>query len=80
VVDILARNVDAATIRRLHAKAAAKGVSFNDIAREALISYVKQSTDKPGAEADRTRETIGKVSGGSAANNVANSDNDEHRS
>ena len=80
VVDILAGNVDEATIRRLQAKTAAKGVSCNDIAREAPIAYVKQSTDQFGAEADRTRKTICNVSGCSAANNVANSDNHEHRS
>jgi plasmid stability protein len=61
MVDILVRNVDAATAKRLKEKAAAKGKSVSETAREALAAYVKP--DK--AEIDRIRARIGKVSGDS---------------
>jgi predicted HicB family RNase H-like nuclease len=41
MVDILINHVDPDTMRRLNEKAAAKGVSLNDIAIEAIIEYVK---------------------------------------
>jgi plasmid stability protein len=55
MVDILIRNVDAATAVRLKAKAKAAGKSVNDTAREALVTYVKPSKDELWAEADRIR-------------------------
>lgn len=46
MVDILVRNVDAETARRLKAKAKAKGASVNETAREALAAFVKPSRDE----------------------------------
>lgn len=41
MVDILVRNVDKDTARRLKDKAAQKGASLSETAREALAAYVK---------------------------------------
>ena len=65
MVDILVRNVDKETARRLKEKAAAKGTSVNETAREALNAYVKPDKAELWAEADRIRAKIGKVSGDS---------------
>jgi plasmid stability protein len=65
MADILVRNVDKETARRLKEKAAAKGTSANEIAREALKAYVKPDKAEAWAEADRIRAKIGKVSGDS---------------
>ena len=65
MVDILVRNVDEATARRLKEMAAAKGKSVNETAREALAAYVKHDKAEAWAAADRIRAKIGKVSGDS---------------
>jgi plasmid stability protein len=65
MVDILVRNVDEATARRLKEKAAAKGKSVNETAREALTAYVKSDKAEAWAAMDRIRAKIGKVSGDS---------------
>jgi plasmid stability protein len=65
MTDILVRNVDEDTARRLKAKAKAKGTSLNETAREALVAYVKPSKDEAWAAADAIRKKIGKVSGDS---------------
>jgi len=67
MVDILVRNVDEATAKRLKEKAKAKGASVNETAREALAAYVKPDRAELWAEADRIRAKIGKVSGDSTA-------------
>lgn len=67
MVDILVRNVDEATARRLKAKAAAKGASLSEAAREAISEYVKPNKNELWTEADRLRERIGKLSGDSTA-------------
>jgi plasmid stability protein len=67
MVDILVRNVDEETARRLKAKAKAKGASVSDTAREALQAAVKPDKAAVWAEADRIRAKIGKVSGDSTA-------------
>jgi len=67
MVDILVRNVDKETARRLKERAAAKGSSVNEMAREALNAYVKSDKAELWAEADRIRAKIGKVSGSSTA-------------
>jgi hypothetical protein len=41
VVDILVRNIDEQVARRLKQKAAAKGTSLNEFAREALAAAAK---------------------------------------
>jgi plasmid stability protein len=63
MVDILIRNVDKATARRLKEKAAAKGASLSETAREALKAYVKPDKAEAWAAADAIRKKIGKVSG-----------------
>lgn len=65
MVDILVRDVDAETARRLKEKAKAKGASVSDTAREALRAAVKPSKEEAWAAADAIRKKIGKVSGDS---------------
>lgn len=67
MVDILVRNVDEETARRLKEKAKAKGASVSETAREALKAAVKPDKAALWAEADRIRAKIGKVSGDSTA-------------
>jgi plasmid stability protein len=77
MVDILIRNVDDETARRLKEKAKAKGASLSDTAREAIADYVKPSKAEAWAEADRIRKKIGRISGDSTADIRADRDNDE---
>ena len=56
MVDILVRNIDAATATRLKKKAKAAGKSVSDVAREALRAAVKPSKEEIWAEIDRVRE------------------------
>lgn len=65
MVDILVRNVDKETAKRLKEKAAAKGTSLSETAREALAAYVKPDKAELWAKADAIRKKIGKVSGDS---------------
>ena len=65
MVDILVRNIDEETARRLKDKAAAKGTSVNETAREALAAYVKPDKTELWAKAEALRKKIGKVSGDS---------------
>lgn len=65
MADILVRNVDDDTARRLKEKAKAKGTSVNEIAREALAAYVQTDKSELWAKADALRKKIGKVSGDS---------------
>jgi plasmid stability protein len=65
MVDILVRNVDAEVAKRLKQKAAAKGASVNETAREALAAYVKPDKSEAWARVDAIRKKIGKVSGDS---------------
>ena len=55
MVDILIRNVDEDTARRLKEKAAVKGASLSETAREALVSFVKPSRKELIEEARRIR-------------------------
>lgn len=63
MVDILVRNVDEKTAKRLKEKAAAKGTSLNETARAALAAYVRPSKQEAWAAADRIRAKIGQVGG-----------------
>ncbi len=65
MVDILIRNVDDETARRLKEKAKAKGASLSETAREALMAAVKPSKEEAWAKIDAIRKKIGKVSGDS---------------
>jgi len=67
MVDILVRNVDKDIARRLKEKAAAKGASLSDTAREALAAYVKPDKAEAWARIDAIRKKIGKISGDSTA-------------
>lgn len=65
MVDILVRNVDEDTARRLKEKAKVQGASVSETAREALKAAVKPSKEEAWAAADAFRKKIGKVSGDS---------------
>jgi plasmid stability protein len=67
MVDILVRNIDAETARRLKEKAAASGASVNETARKAIADYVKPDKAEAWARADAIRKKIGKISGDSTA-------------
>ena len=80
MVDILVRNLDEDTARRLKEKAKAKGASLSEAAREALAAYVKPTREEAWAATDRIRAKIGKVSGDVTADIRADRDNAErHR-
>lgn len=65
MVDILVRNVDEDTARRLKEKAATKGASLSETAREALALFVKPDKAELWEKAKRLRNEIGTVSGDS---------------
>jgi len=65
MVDILVRNLNDDIARRLKEKAAAKGVSLSETAREALAAYVKPNKEEIWAKIDRLRKSIGPVPGDS---------------
>jgi plasmid stability protein len=65
MVDILVRNVDEDTARRLKEKAKAKGASLSETAREVLKTALTSDKAEAWAEIDRIRAKIGKVSGDS---------------
>jgi plasmid stability protein len=65
MIDILVRNVDDETARRLKEKAKAKGASVSDTAREMIKAGVKPSKEEAWAAVDAIRRKIGKVSGDS---------------
>jgi plasmid stability protein len=77
MVDILVRNVDEETARRLKEKAKASGASLSDTARAAIAAYVKPSKEEVWAAADAFRKRIGKISGDSTADIREDRDNDE---
>ncbi|HEY2758541.1 MAG TPA: ribbon-helix-helix protein, CopG family [Pseudolabrys sp.] len=77
MVDILVRNVDEDTARRLKEKAKAKGASLSDTAREALTSYVKPSKEEAWAAIDAIRKKIGPIKGDSVNDIREDRDNDE---
>ncbi len=80
MVDILVRNVDAAVARELKKKAAAKGASLSEAAREALAAYVRPDRQEIWRQADHLRRRIGKMSGDSTADIRADRANKErHR-
>lgn len=77
MVDILVRNVDEETARRLKEKAKAKGASVSETAREMIRSGVKPSKEEAWAEIDRLRARIGKISGDSTKDIREDRDNTE---
>lgn len=77
MVDILVRDVDAETARRLKQKAADRGASVAETAREALRTFVKPTKKEAWAEIDRIRKKIGRVAGDSTDDIRAHRDNNE---
>ena len=77
MVDILVRNVDEETARRLKEKAKAKGASLSDTAREMLKSAVKPSKEEAWAAAEAFRKKIGPIKGDSTKDIREDRDNDE---
>jgi plasmid stability protein len=65
MADILIRNLDNETKRRLKEMAKAKGASVNETVREAIKAYVKPSKEEAWAAVDAIRKKIGKISGDS---------------
>jgi plasmid stability protein len=77
MVDILVRNIDEDTARRLKEKAKANGTSVNETAQKAISAYVKPSKAEAWAAADAIRKKIGKISGDSTADIREDRDNNE---
>jgi plasmid stability protein len=65
MADILVRNLDDETARRLKEKAKAKGVSVNETIREAITAYVKPGKEEAWARIDAIRKKIGRIKGDS---------------
>jgi plasmid stability protein len=77
MVDILVRNVDKKVAARLKEKAAAKGRSVSETAREALAEYVKPSKAELLAEMRRIRAMSPRAPVDSTALIREDRDNDE---
>ena len=75
--DILIRNVDDETARRLKEKAKAKGASVSETALDIIRDNVKATKAEVWAELDRLRARIGKVSGDSTKDIREDRDNTE---
>jgi len=75
--DILIRNVDDETARRLKEKAKAAGASVSETALDIIKAGVKPTKEEVWAEIDRLRARIGKVSGDSTRDIREDRDNDE---
>lgn len=65
MADILVRNLDDETARRLKEKAKAKGVSVNETIHEAITAYVKPGKEEAWARIDAIRKKIGRTKGDS---------------
>ena len=65
MADILIRNIDDDTARRLKEKAKADGASVNETARQLITQGLKPSKEEAWAAADALRQKIGKVTGDS---------------
>jgi plasmid stability protein len=65
MADILVRNLDEDTARRLKEKAKAKGASVSDTVREMIKEGLRPTKAEAWAAADAFRKRIGKVSGDS---------------
>ena len=77
MVDILARNLDKDTARKLKEKAKAKGASLSDTAREAIAAYVRPSKEEAWARINAIRKKIGPIKGDSVKDIREDRDNDE---
>lgn len=77
MVDILVRNVDEDTARRLKDKAKANGASVSDTVREMIKAGLKPSKEEAWAALDAFRKKIGPIKGDSVADIREDRDNDE---
>jgi plasmid stability protein len=77
MVDILVRNVDEETARRLKEKASAKGASVSETVREMIKAGVRPSKEEAWAALDAFRKKIGPIKGDSVADIREDRDNDE---
>jgi antitoxin FitA len=77
MVDILVRNVDEDTARRLKEKAKAKGASVSDTVREMIKAGLTPSKEEAWAALDAFRKKIGPIKGDSVADIREDRDNDE---
>lgn len=77
MVDILVRNVDEETARRLKEKAKEKGASVSDTVRDMIKAGVRPSKEKAWAAIDAFREKIGPIKGDSVKDIREDRDNNE---
>lgn len=77
MADILVRNVDDAVVEALKERARLSGTSMNDIARDALGSFVRPSRESIVSEARAIRAAGRFYSGDSTALIREDRDNDE---
>jgi plasmid stability protein len=77
MADILVRNLDDYTARRLKEKAKAKGASVSDTVREMIKEGLRPTKEEAWAAADAFRKKIGPIKGDSVADIREDRDNDE---
>ena len=77
MADILVRNVDEETARRLKEKAKSKGASVSDTVRDMIKEGLRPTKDEAWAAADAFRKKIGPIRGDSVADIREDRDNDE---
>lgn len=78
MADILVRNVDEETARRLKEKEAkAKGTSVSDTVREMIKDGLRPTKEEAWAAADAFRKKIGPIKGDSVADIREDRDNNE---
>jgi plasmid stability protein len=77
MADILVRNLDDDTARRLKEKAKAKGASVSDTVREMIKEGLRPTKEEAWAAADAFRKKIGPIKGDSVADIREDRDNDE---
>jgi len=77
MADILVRNLDEETARRLKEKAKAKGASVSDTVREMIKEGLRPTKAEAWAAAEAFRKKIGLIKGDSVADIREDRDNDE---
>lgn len=77
MTDILIRNLDEETARRLKERAKAKGASVSETVREMIKDGLRPSKAEAWAAADAFRKKIGPIKGDSVADIREDRDNNE---
>jgi len=77
MADILIRNLDEETARRLKEKAKARGASVSDTVREMIKEGLRPTKAEAWAAAEAFRKKIGPIKGDSVADIREDRDNDE---